>query len=260
MKNIKKYGEKYFSLITNQLYDTADEAQKASDRAILRVQLGEENIHRSWEWLFLPFLQEEWLAQKRGDLILLLKKISVPLKDRGIRVIPHDSAGFYGPSQIEMMAELLDLVGNDCSFIAQTLNNLGNDVFYIKPEGEEPKRYTKFYHEFAEIQITKLVAEENKFQTNIPFDWEKLEKMEKFFSGAKVTDASQTTFGNTGESTLELTHPEFHNNQAIGIKGNVSRSFLKKYCANYNSSGKEEYVSFSHFLCQETLPDFKLWK
>lgn len=255
----KKYGEMFFSFGTNKLYDSAEEAIFASYRAILRSQLKEAGVHTSWEWLFLPFLREEWLALKKRSLIAFLKKIAIPLKDHGLRIIPHDSVGYYGPSQIKFM---VDLLGPEESpyFDADRLNSLGKNVFYIKPDGGIPSRYSEFYSEFAEIELTRLAAEGRNFETNIPYDREKLEEMKIFFAKAKVSEARHATFGNTGEALLLLHHPDYCDGESMGIRGEVSRSFLKKFCAKYDSSGTSQYVNFSHHFSFKSLPDFKLWK
>lgn len=257
----KKYGEMFFSFVTNKLYDSAEEAISAAYRAILRSQLKEAGVHGSWEWLFLPFLREEWLALKKRSLIALLKKIAIPLKDHGLRILSHDSVGYYGPSQIDFMVDLLGLAAEDSPYFnADRLNSLGKNVFYIKPDGRIPTRHSEFYSEFAEIELTRLVAEEKKFETNIPYDREKLEEMKIFFAKATVSEAYHTTFGNTGEASLRLHHPDYCDGESMGIRGEVSRSFLKKFCANYDSSGTSQYVNFSHHFSYESLPDFKLWK
>lgn len=255
----KKYGNMYFSIVTNKLYDSLEQAITAGYRSILRCQLKEAGVNGSWEWLFLPFLMEAWLASKKRILINLLKKIGVPLKDHGVRIIAHDSVGYYGPSQIAMIAEMIGLE-DDHYFNADCLNRLGQNVFYIKPEGEIPQTHSRFYSENAELVLTRLVAEEKKFETNIPYDWQKIEEMKIFFSKASVSEAYNTTFGNTGEASLRLSHPDYCEGDFMGIAGEVSRTFLKKFCANYESSGTREYVNFSHHFGYKSLPDFRLWK
>jgi len=169
--------------------------------------------------------------------------------------------GHYGPSQTSMMTQMLLMAseGNGLFVVAaDVLNELGKNVFYIKPNGEEPKLFCESYPEWAEIEITKLVAAEKEFETNIPFNWKKLEDLKRFFSEATVVDDNISVFGNTGESNLCLKHPSYETK--MEIKGNVSRSFLKKFCQKYESKGESEFINFSHSYGGEELPDFKLWR
>jgi len=261
MKKIINLGNLFFSTITSKLYGQEQEAIFETKKAELRAELKAQQIHGSWEWLFLPFLEEKWLPTKKEAIFGLLKKINIPLKLKGMRIIPHDAMGHYGPDQVNFMAKILSMISPNEGYIhitAEILNEFGRNIFYIKPKGEEPKMFCKFYCDRAEIFITKLVAEEKKFETNIPFDWEKLEEMKKFFSEATIKDAGEkNTFFNTGEPCLYLNHPSFKD--ATGIKGDVSRSFLKKFSKSYEAKGESEYVFFSHHYGGESLPNFRLW-
>jgi len=247
-------------MVTSKLYDSKDLAIFETKRAELRAELKARKIHGSWEWLFIPFLNQEWLKQKKESLLVLLEQINVPLKLKGVRIISHDAMGHYGPSQVSFMAQMLSMAseGNNPFIVADVLNELGQNVFYIKPKGEEPKQYTEFYSEWAEVAITKLVAEEKEYDTNIPFDWSRLEEMKKFFSESSVKDAWQTTFGNTGEASLSLEHPSYES--STGITGYVSRTFLKKFCKEYQSQGESEHINFSHHYGSSSLPDLRLWR
>lgn len=260
MKNIIKFGKLFFSKATSKLYDSKKSAIFETKKAELRAELKARKIHGSWEWLFLPFLSEGWLEQKKENLFILLEQLNVPLKSNGIRVISHDSVGHYGPCQVSFMSQMLSMTleGENPYICADLLNKLGQDIFYIKPKGEEPKQYTKFYSEWAEVAITKLVAEEKEYETNIPFSWEKLEEMKNFFSEATIRDSGSSTFGNTGEPCLYLNHPSFES--STGITGYVSRTFLKKFCKEYKADGESEHIHFSHHYGSNSLPDLRLWR
>jgi len=261
MKNIMKLGKLFFSTVTSKLYDSKDEASFDTKRAELRAELKTRKISGSWEWLFLPFIGEEWLETKKESIFVLLEQINVPLKLKGVRVISHDAMGHYGPSQIAFMAQMLSMAseGRGPYICADVLNTLGKNIFYIKPKGQEPKQYTEFYSEWAEVAITKLVAEEKEYETNIPFSWGKLEEMKKFFSEATIRDGGEfNTFGNTGEPCLYLNHPSFES--STGITGYVSRTFLKKFSKKYEAKGESEHIHFSHHYGWQSLPDLRLWR
>jgi hypothetical protein len=254
----KKFGNNFYSLITGKLYESEDSCLFESERDLLRQELKAREIHGSWEWLFLPFLLEEWLEEKKEHILSVLKKMNTPLKSGGLRIIPHDSCGHWGPSQLPMITQIIGMDPNEYWVDKpNTLNKLGEGVFYIKASNQEPKQFTEFYSEWAEVEITRLVALDQGYETNIPFNWEKLEDMKQFFSNATITDGGEShTFGNTGEPCLYLSHPFYE--MATGISGYVSRTFLKRY-ADYQAVGESEHVHFSHYYGWESLPDFTLW-
>ena len=260
---LKKFGKVFFSLITEKLYDSAEEALFQGEREFLRSQLHDHGIHGSWEWLFLPFLEnsETWIFDKKEELFAVLQKINVPLKSEGMRIIPHDSYGVYGPSQIPVIASLLNWSNTGRGVVRRggrdihELNNLGKNTKYIKLEGEAPEKLRSDLM-WIELAITKAVAEGKKFLTNITYDTQKLEAAKKFFAEATVSDSRISQFGNTGEPSLSLKHPNFESQTSVN--GTISRTFLKKFCKSYESVGVNEYVNFTNNYSSDSLPDFHL--
>lgn len=206
-----------------------------------------------------PFSERKVVGRKEEGNFCLPKKNKIPLKYKGVRIIPHDSMGYWGPSQIEMVTHILNYCKDDetKNLLAGDINTLGLNIYYIKADGEIPELCCSFYSERAELLATRLVAEGKKISTNVSFNWEKLEEMKKFFSESIVIDSKLCKFGNTGEASLRLIHPKFELDTSI--QGTVSRSFLKKFCKEYSSEGGSEYINFHHHYGWESLPDLRLW-